>query len=85
MRQEEDTFAAQIKQYYEEGSLPLFQIAFSQLDETAKMVWLERIYTDGQIPFLGGAVNELEIDSAAVSKKHMQTARCPFSPLWQNA
>ena len=67
VRQEEDTFAAQIKQYYEEGSLPLFQIAFSQLDETAKMVWLERIYTDGQIPFLGGAVNELEIDSAAVS------------------
>lgn len=35
-QQENDTFAVKIEQYYEEGSLPLFQIAFSRLNEEAK-------------------------------------------------
>ncbi len=62
----QDTFAAQIDQYYEEGNLPLFQIAFSRLDERAKSAWIERIYTDGQISFLGLVVNQLPVDSAEV-------------------
>ena len=64
--QEKDTFAVRIEQYYKEGSIPLFQIAFSQLSVEEKAAWIEHIYADGQIPFLGCAVNELEVDSATV-------------------
>ncbi|MDE7321860.1 MAG: M56 family metallopeptidase [Lachnospiraceae bacterium] len=67
-RQENDIIAAKAEQYYEEGSLPLFWIAFSRLSEDAKAAWLERIYADEQIQFLGLVVNQLEVDSAAVQQ-----------------
>ncbi len=79
------TFAVRIEQYYQEGSIPLFQIAFSQLDAEEKAAWIERIYADGQISFLGCAVNELEADSAAVlrcaEKAYADRSTASFSVL----
>ena len=45
-----------IEKYYEAGSLPLFQIVFSRLDEAAQEAWLERIYEDGDFSFFSAAV-----------------------------
>ncbi len=55
-------FSSQAEQYYQSGSLPLFQISFSQLDEEAQNKWLDRIYTDKQIMFWGAAVGLLDED-----------------------
>lgn len=63
-----NSLSTQIKQYYEAGSVPLFQIAFAQLDNGAKEAWLEQIYIDGQIPFFGAAVNQLEMDSVIIQR-----------------
>lgn len=63
-----NSLSAQIKQYYEAGSVPLFQIAFAQLDNGAKEAWLEQIYIDGQIPFFGAAVDQLEMDSVIIQR-----------------
>ena len=48
--------------------MPLFQIAFAQLDNGAKEAWLEQIYIDGQIPFFGAAVDQLEMDSVIIQR-----------------
>lgn len=53
---------------YEDGSLPLFQMAFHGLDEEAQSEWLDRIYADGNIAFMGAAVNLLDEDCAAVRR-----------------
>lgn len=63
-----NSLSAQIKQYYEAGNVPLFQIAFAQLDNGAKEAWLEQIYIDGQIPFFGAAVDQLEMDSVIIQR-----------------
>ena len=60
--------ASQAARYYEAGSLPLFQTAFSQLDEEAQGQWLDRIYEDGRILFWGAAVNLLDEDCALVQR-----------------
>lgn len=52
--------ASQAARYYEAGSLPLFQIAFSRLDEPAQRSWLERIYADGDFAFFSAAVQGLD-------------------------
>ena len=43
--------ASQAARYYEAGSLPLFQTAFSQLDEEAQGQWLDRSLEDGSWAF----------------------------------
>lgn len=59
---------SRIKQYYEAGSLPLFEIAFERLDSQAREAWLEQIYADGAISFFSVAVKQLEIDSALIQR-----------------
>ncbi len=60
--------AAQAERYYKEGSIPLFQIAFSRLDEDAQAKWLDRIYEDEEIAFWGAAVACLGEDSPLVRR-----------------
>lgn len=50
----------QAEQYYQAGSLPLFQITFSRLSEKEQSAWLDRIYKDNRISFWGTAVSLLE-------------------------
>ena len=59
---------SQAEQYYEAGSLPLFQFAFAQLDEKAQDEWLNRVYTDRRIAFWGVAVGLLDKDSAFIPR-----------------
>ncbi|WP_286080726.1 M56 family metallopeptidase [Parablautia intestinalis] len=54
----------QADQYYEAGSLPLFDIAFSQLDKGAQESWLDRLYTDGSVAFFSAAVKRLDGNSS---------------------
>lgn len=61
-----EVFAAQVEQYYEAGNLPLFEIAFSRLDEKAQDKWLDKIYADDQIRFWKTAVNMLGEDCALI-------------------
>ncbi len=51
---------------YEAYSLPLFQLAFCRLDEAEQGEWLDRIYADGEIAFMGAAVAVAEEDCAAI-------------------
>ena len=65
-KREEDISFIQIERYYEDGSLPLFQIAFSRLDEEAQSTWLNRIYEDEKIAFFSISVNQLKEDSSLI-------------------
>lgn len=51
---------------YEAGSLPLFQLAFSDLEEEEQEQWLERIYEDEDLGFFGAAVNLLDEDCGLI-------------------
>lgn len=51
--------ANQAEQYYEAGSLPLFQIVFSRLSEKERAAWLERLYADDDFAFFSVAVGTL--------------------------
>lgn len=64
----DDRALSQIEKYYEAGSLPMFQMAFSRLDGDTQSTWLNRIYADGQIAFLGAAVNLLNEDCAQIQQ-----------------
>ncbi len=66
-QRDEDGFS-QIERYYGEGSLPLFQIAFSRLDAKAQEQWLDRIYADQRIAFWGAVVSRLDGDCALVQR-----------------
>ncbi len=57
-------YSSQAQRYYEAGSLPLFEIAFSQLDENAQREWLEKLYTNNDISFFSVAVQVLEESGA---------------------
>lgn len=59
---------AEIEQYYEAGNLPLFQMAFSRLDAEAQGKWLEKIYADWDIAFMGAVVNLLDEDCAQIQR-----------------
>ncbi|MDE5596345.1 MAG: hypothetical protein K2J04_00755, partial [Lachnospiraceae bacterium] len=59
-------FIAEAAQYYEAGSLPMFQIAFSNLDEAAQNAWLDKIYEDRQIAFFSVSIGELNADSPLI-------------------
>ncbi len=61
-------YASQAEQYYEAGSIPLFQIVFSRLDEDVQEEWLDRIYAERNIAFFGAAVNLLDEDCALVRR-----------------
>ena len=59
-------FIAEAAQYYESGSLPMFQIAFSNLDEEAQSAWLDKIYADGKVAFFSVSICELNADSPLI-------------------
>ena len=59
-------FTAEASQYYEAGSLPMFQTSFSNLDEEAQSAWLDKIYTDGKIAFFSVSIGELNTDSPLI-------------------
>lgn len=52
-----------LEKYYKGRSLPMFHIAFGQLDEKEQEAWLNRIYADGEIAFFSAAVWQLNADS----------------------
>lgn len=60
--------ASRVKRFYEEGSLPLFQIVFPRLGEKEQEVWLNKIYKDNNIAFFGAAVNQLDEDSPLMQR-----------------
>lgn len=60
-------YAAQAERYYEAGSLPLFQVTFSRLDENAQKAWLEKFYTDENFAFFSVAVRSLNADDPLLS------------------
>lgn len=51
------------ERFYEAGSLPMFGIAFNELDEKAQEAWLNRIYTDGEIAFFSVCAEQINTDS----------------------
>jgi len=51
--------ATQAEQYYEMGSLPLFELVFSRLDETEQLAWLEKLCGGGDYAFLSAALRAL--------------------------
>lgn len=55
----EDKSVSQAERYYEAGSLPLFQIAFSRLDAGEQEAWLERLYEDGAIAFFSTLTDDM--------------------------
>lgn len=61
-----DISSDQAEQFYEAGSLPLFGIAFSRMDENVQSAWLERIYEDENIAFFSFYVNQLGGDSSSI-------------------
>ena len=65
---EEGKIFSEVEKFYEAGSLPLFQIAFSSLDEEEQGKWLDKIYADRQIAFWGCAVGLLDEDSDFISR-----------------
>lgn len=63
-----DETLSETERYYAADSLPMFQIAFSRLDEAEQDKWLDRIYTDNRITFWGAAVGLLEEDCALIRR-----------------
>lgn len=60
--------ASQAQQFYEAGSLPLFESAFSRMNEETQEVWLNRIYEDGEIAFFSVSVNQLAVNSPLIGQ-----------------
>ena len=56
--------STEIDRYYKAGSLPLFEITFSRLDENTRKMWLEQLYADGDNSFFSVAVRWLDTSSA---------------------
>ncbi len=52
--------------YYKDRSLPLFYIAFGELDEKAQEMWLDRIYADRNHQFFSVCVWRLDADSPLI-------------------
>lgn len=61
-----DIRSNEAEQFYEAGSLPLFGIAFSRMDENVQSAWLEQIYEDENIAFFSVCVNQLDEDSPSI-------------------
>lgn len=60
--------ASQAQQFYESGSLPLFENAFSRMSEETQEVWLNRIYEDGEIAFFSVSVDHLAVNSPLIGE-----------------
>ena len=56
--------STEIDRYYKAGSLSLFEITFSRLDENTQKMWLEQLYADGDNSFFSVAVRWLDTSSA---------------------
>lgn len=61
------TFAEDAEKYYKNGSLPLFEIAFSRMDKNEQKAWIERIYKDSEIGFFGAVADSLSGDSRLIN------------------
>ncbi|MCI9540209.1 MAG: hypothetical protein HFG39_03985 [Lachnospiraceae bacterium] len=61
-------YVSQAERYYKADSLPLFKIVFSQLDEEEQGKWLDRIYKDQKIAFMGDVVNLLDEDCSQIQR-----------------
>ena len=55
--------SSEIDRYYKAGSLPLFEITFPGLNETAQKTWLAKLYADGDFAFFSVAVRGLDANS----------------------
>ncbi len=62
-REEADYSYPKAEEYYEAGSLLLFEIAFSQMDEDTQGTWMDKIYEDEEIAFFSVCVDQLSTDS----------------------
>ena len=62
-----DGASSDIEQYYQEGSLPMFQITFPRLEEEEQLAWLEKIYADGNIAFFSVGVRGLDTDISLIT------------------
>lgn len=51
---------------YKAGSLPMFHIAFYELDEKAQEKWLDRFYADEDIAFFSSGIMALDADSPLI-------------------
>lgn len=60
--------ASKAQQFYEAGSLPLFENAFSRMNEETQEAWLNRIYEDGEIAFFSVSVNQLSVNSPLIGQ-----------------
>lgn len=54
------------ERYYQAGSLPMFYLAFAEMDEKEQEIWLDRIYTDEKIDFFSVSVWALDADSPLI-------------------
>ena len=61
-------FSSEAERCYEAGSLPLFQIEFSRMDQEEQDKWLDRIYADNKLGFWGTAMGCLEEDCALIRR-----------------
>ncbi len=59
-------YARMTEKYYEDGSLPLFQMAFCNMNEEEQSEWLNRIFADRNLVFFGAAVNLLDEDCVQI-------------------
>ncbi len=57
-------FSSQAEQYYEDDFLPLFEFAFSRLDEKSQGEWVDNIYAYDRLRFWKTAVNMLDVECA---------------------
>ena len=73
--------SSEIDRYYKAGSLPLFEITFSRLDENTQKMWLEKLYADGDFSFFSVAVRRLDTNSslfADFAKRHIPMMKWRF-------
>lgn len=62
------TASEQAKRYYEAGSFPLFEIAFSRLSAEEQSRWLEKLYEDEEIAFFSVALNQFSPESPVLDR-----------------
>lgn len=66
LEDEKEASAAEIEAYYKNRSLPMFYIAFGQLDEKEQEMWLNRIYEDRNHQFFSVSIWQLDADSPLI-------------------
>lgn len=61
-----EEISERIGEFYQSGSMPMFQLAFGRIDEENQSVWLDRIYRDGEIAFFSASLDQLNADSPLI-------------------